>query len=151
MIHVYFCYEAYSAEIVNWEIKIDPVKCVPEEIYFQYKDKQDVKENDILFVNDGTFLIGRSAMVTKLDTKIIIQSHIRKIRVYDNSIIDPFLLFYLLNTKIVKRQVAAKTFIQATISTLSNRLNEVILPFPRSKLLRDGLAQKMRDIINLKS
>ena len=49
-------------------------------LYEKFADKQDIRENDILFVNDGTFLIGRSAMVTSLDNKIIIQSHLKKIR-----------------------------------------------------------------------
>ena len=136
-----------TTDIVNWEIKIDPVKCVPEEIYNKYKRKQDIRPGDILLVNDGTFLIGRSAMVTELDTKIVIQSHIRKIRVLEPTKIDPYLLFYLLNTKIVKKQVDAKTFIQATISTLGNRLNEIILPIPKDKKVKESLANKMREII----
>lgn len=136
-----------TTDIVNWEIKIDPVKCVPEEVYNKYKRRQDVRPGDILFVNDGTFLIGRSAMVTELDTKIVIQSHIRKIRVLEPPKIDPYLLFYLLNTNIVKRQVDAKTFIQATISTLGNRLNEIILPIPKDKKVKENLANKTREII----
>lgn len=136
-----------TTDIVNWEIKIDPVKCVPEEIYNKYKRKQNVRSGDILLVNDGTFLIGRSAMVTELDTKIVIQSHIRKIRVLEPTKIDPYLLFYLLNTKIVKNQVDAKTFIQATISTLGNRLNEIILPIPKEKKVKESLANKTREII----
>jgi type I restriction enzyme M protein len=70
-----------TSDIVNWEIKIDPVKGIPEEIYQLYKEKQDIKAGDILFVKDGTFLIGRTAFVTSLDEKIVIQSHILKIRV----------------------------------------------------------------------
>jgi len=139
-----------TTDIVNWEIKIDPVKCVAREVYEKYKKKQDVKVNDILFVNDGTFLIGRSAMVTELDKEIIIQSHIRKIRVIENSVIDSYLLFYLLNTKIVKKQVEAKTFIQATISTLGNRLNEVILPIPKDKAIKEKLSKEMKEIIESK-
>jgi len=58
-----------TSDIVNWEIKFDPIKAVSEDIYNQYKESQDIQEKDILFVNDGTFLIGRTAMVTKLDVK----------------------------------------------------------------------------------
>ncbi len=136
-----------TTDIVNWEIKIDPVKCVPEEVYNKYKRRQDVRPGDILFVNDGTFLIGRSAMVTELDTKIVIQSHIRKIRVLEPTKIDPYLLFYLLNTNIVKKQVDAKTFIQATISTLGNRLSEIILPIPKDEKVKSNLANKTKEII----
>lgn len=136
-----------TSDIVNWEIINDPKKCVPLEIYNRYKDRQDIRENDILFVSDGTFLIGRSAMVTKLDEKIIIQSHIRKIRVLDKSALDTFLLFYLLNTRIVKKQIEAKTFVQSTISTLGNRLYEIILPIPKSKSQRDKIVGKMKYIL----
>jgi len=136
-----------TTDVVNWEIKIDPVKCIPEEVYNKYKRRQDVRPGDILFVNDGTFLIGRSAMVTELDTKIVIQSHIRKIRVLEPTKIDPYLLFYLLNTNIIKKQVDAKTFIQATISTLGNRLSEIILPIPKDKKIKEKLAKKTMGII----
>jgi len=136
-----------TTDIVNWEIKIDPVKCIPVEVYNKYKSKQDVKPGDILLVNDGTFLIGRSAIVTELDKKIIIQSHIRKIRVLEPTKIDPFLLFYLLNTKIVRKQVDSKTFIQATISTLGNRLNDIILPIPKDQKIKESLANKTKEII----
>jgi len=140
-----------TTDIVNWEIKIDPVKCVPEEIYNRYGKRQDIKKEDILFVNDGTFLIGRSAMVTELDEKIVIQSHIRKIRVLDKSSLDPYLLFYLLNTKIAQKQIEAKTFIQATISSLGNRLGEVILPIPKESDVKEKLSQTMREIITSKT
>jgi len=136
-----------TTDIVNWEIKVDPVKCVAREVYEKYKKNQDVRVNDILFVNDGTFLIGRSAMVTELDKEIIIQSHIRKIRVIDDSFIDPFLLFYLLNTKIVKQQVESKTFIQATLSTVGNRLNEIILPIPKENTIKRKLSEEMKNIL----
>lgn len=58
--------------------------CVPEEVNNEGRAGHK-KRNDILFVNDGGVSMGRSAMVTELDTKIIIQSHIRKIRVLDPS------------------------------------------------------------------
>ncbi|MFZ5800288.1 MAG: N-6 DNA methylase [Candidatus Omnitrophota bacterium] len=136
-----------TSDIVNWEIKFDPVKAVSEEIYNQYRKAQDIQENDILFVNDGTFLIGRTALVTKLDLKIIIQSHIRKIRVLDKDFMSPYYLFYLLNNKIVKDQIAAKTFVQATISTIGNRLGEVVLPISKSKKEIYKITAEVEDII----
>ena len=120
-----------TSDIVNWEIKFDPIKCVSEEVYAEYQRLQDVREKDILLVSDGTFLIGRTAIVTRLDLKIIIQSHLRKIRVLDPDCIDPYYLFYLLNSKVARKQIDAKTFVQATISTLGNRLNEVVLPLSK--------------------
>lgn len=139
-----------TSDIVNWEIKVDPIKCVSEEVYNKYKDIQDIKEEDILFVNDGTFLIGRTAMVTRLDTRIIIQSHIRKIRVLDRNFIDPYYMFYLLNTKIVKKQIESKIFVQATISTLGDRLKEVILPISKDENEIRKIVEEVKSIIEQK-
>lgn len=139
-----------TSDIVNWEVKVDPVKAVCDEIYERYKKMQDMRENDILFVNDGTFLIGRTAMVTKFDIKSIIQSHVRKIRVLDIEEMDPYYLFYLLNSKIVRRQIDSKIFVQATISTIGNRLNEIILPIAVNWQERRGDAAKIKDIIDQK-
>jgi len=140
-----------TSDIVNWEIKFDPVKAVSEDVYNQYKKAQDIQENDILFVNDGTFLIGRTAMVTKLDLKIIIQSHIREIRVLDNEFINPFYLFYLLNSKIVRKQIDSKTFVQATISTIGNRLEEIILPINKDQNEVKKIIREIKDIIEKKA
>ena len=74
-------------------------------MYDQFKKSQNIKLNDILFVNDGTFLIGRTAMVTQQDIKIVIQSHVKKFRVENTKLLIHFYFFYLLNSKIVKKQV----------------------------------------------
>jgi len=140
-----------TSDIVNWEIKFDPIKAVSEAVYNQYKDAQDIQEKDILFVNDGTFLIGRTAMVTKLDLKILIQSHVRKIRVLDKNFIDPYYLFYLLNSKIVRKQIDSKTFVQATISTIGNRLREVVLPISNDKNEIKKITGEIENIINKKA
>jgi len=139
-----------TTDIVNWEMKIDPVKAVAEEIYDQYKKQQDVKENDILFVNDGTFLIGKTAIITKYDIKIIIQSHLKKIRVLNDKMLNPFYLLYLLNTKIVRRQIDSKTFVQATLSTLGDRLSEIVLPINTDKKFVNKVTKDMKDLIEQK-
>lgn len=140
-----------TSDIVNWEMKFDPIKSVAEEIYDRYKHYQDVQEKDILFVSDGTFLIGRTAMVTTLDLKIIIQSHVKKIRVLENDFISPYYLFYLLNSKVVRKQIDSKTFIQATISTIGNRVEEVILPISIDKDEVDRIEQEIKGIITQKT
>jgi len=139
-----------TSDIVNWELKIDPIKCVPEEIYEQYKDKQDVQENDILFVKDGTFLIGRSAIITQQDEKIIIQSHLLKIRVSENNNIDSYYLLYLLNTPFVQKQVQKYTFIQGTISTVGDRFYELYLPIHTDIEKIKQISNEVKDIIEAK-
>lgn len=139
-----------TSDIANWEIKIDPVKCIPKEIYEKYKKRQDVLENDILLVSDGTFLIGRTAIVTSLDKEFIIQSHIKRIRCLKPKELHPYLLLYLLNTDIVQKQIEEKTFVQATISTLGNRIYEVILPIPKEKSIIDKIISEVSEIIKMK-
>ena len=140
-----------TSDLVNWEIKFDPIKAISDEVYNQFKHSQNIKLNDILFVNDGTFLIGRTAMVTKQDIKIVIQSHVKKFRVENTKKLNPFYLFYLLNSKIVRKQILSKTFVQATISTIGNRIKEVILPISKNKNEILKITKEIQKIINEKS
>ncbi|MFX0123812.1 MAG: N-6 DNA methylase [Candidatus Hodarchaeota archaeon] len=139
-----------TSDLINWEINIDPKKQVAREVYEQYREKQDIKAGDILLVSDGTFLIGKTAMISERDTQIIIQSHLKKIRVLRKDFLDEFLLLWSLNTNIVQDQIKAKTFIQSTISTLGNRLKELLLPIPREKDKRNRISQEIREIITEK-
>jgi type I restriction enzyme M protein len=139
-----------TSDIVNWEIKIDPVKSIPEEIYEKYRKRQDIKENDILLVTDGTFLIGRTAIVTSFDKKLVIQSHLRRIRCLKPDKLHPYLLLYLLNTEIVQKQIEEKTFVQATISTVGDRLYEIVLPVPTDKEIISWITNDISEIIKMK-
>lgn len=139
-----------TSDIVNWEIKIDPVKSIPEEVYEKYRRRQDIRENDILFVADGTFLIGRTAVVTSFDRKLVIQSHIKRIRCLRPEKLHPYLLLYLLNTEIVQKQIEEKTFVQATISTIGERLYEIVLPIPIDKEIITRVTNDISEVIKMK-
>lgn len=139
-----------TSDIVNWELKNDPTKSVPEEVFEKYKRSQGVKAGDVLFVKDGTFLIGNSAIVTKNSEKILIQSHIIKIRVVENGLINPYYLLYLLNLPIVREQINKYTFIQGTLSTVGDRFFEIKLPIHRNKEMVNKISNEVKDIINLK-
>ncbi|TFG11809.1 MAG: hypothetical protein EU531_11165, partial [Promethearchaeota archaeon] len=141
-----------TTELNNWEINLDSHKKTSEEVYLQYKDKQNIEEGDILLVKDGgPNLIGKTAYVTSLDTKIIIQSHIYQIKVLPNDEeIDPYLLLYLLNLDIVQEQIKAITFVQGTIATLGNRIMEVSLPFPSDPKRRKEISKSIKNIIDKK-
>jgi len=139
-----------TSDIVNWEIKIDPIKSIPEEVYQQYKKRQDIGENDILLVTDGTFLIGRTAIVTSIDKKIVIQSHITRIKCLKPEKLHPYLLLYLLNTEIVQKQIEEKTFVQATISTIGERLYEIIIPIPTDNDAVAKIINEVSEIIKMK-
>ncbi len=141
-----------TTELNNWEINLDSHKKTSEEVYFQYKDKQNIEEGDILLVKDGgPNLIGKTAYVTSFDTKIIIQSHIYQIKVLPNDeAIDPYLLLYLLNLDIVQDQIKAITFVQGTIATLGNRIMEVKLPIPSDINRRKEISLYIKNIIDKK-
>lgn len=140
-----------TSDIANWDININPKKTIPEEVYEKYKKRQDIKENDILLITDGTFLIGRTAIVTPFDKKIVIQSHIKRIKCLKPEKLHPYLLLYLLNTEIVKEQIKEKTFVQATISTIGNRIYEIILPIPKDKNVIEKIMKEISDIIEMKN
>lgn len=140
-----------TSDIVNWEIKFDPIKGVSQDVYDMFSKVMDIKEKDILFVNDGTFLIGRTAMITRLDLKILIQSHVRKLRLSNSYDFDAFYLMYLMNLDIVQRQIKAKTFVQATISTIGNRLDEIKLPVHTNKLQIEKISKEVEAIITEKA
>jgi type I restriction enzyme M protein len=142
-----------TSEISNWEINLDSNKRTSEEVYEQYKDKQNIQEGDILLVKDGgPNLIGKTAYVTKLDTKIIIQSHIYQLKILKNKeAIDSYLLLYLLNLEIVQKQIQAITFIQGTIATIGKRIMELVLPIPSSIHKRKEISTYIQKIIESKA
>ena len=137
-----------TSDISNWEVKLDPKHGVSDEIYNQYKDRQDVREGDILMVRDGTYLIGTCAYISKYDTKIVFQSHLYKIRVNKPEVISPFLLLAALSSKPAIGQIQAKRFTQDIIDSLGNRIYELILPIPKDKKKRDKVERMVRQSIN---
>ncbi len=121
-----------TSDISNWEIKTIPKQGVSQEIFEYYNEKQDIQENDILFVKDGTYLIGTNCLVSKLDLPMLYQSHIYKVRVNENELITPHLLFLLLNTEIVQKQIRSFQFTADIIDTIGNRFLEIVLPIPKN-------------------
>lgn len=130
-----------TSDISNWEIKSSPKQGVSESIYQEYAGAQDVRAGDILFVRDGTYLIGTNCFITKLDTRILYQSHILKFRVSPMAGIDPLLIFLALNSVLVKRQIRSFQFTADTIDTIGDRYKDLILPIPKAKSERRSLAE----------
>jgi type I restriction enzyme M protein len=141
-----------TSDISNLEIRVNKETLVPKFIYEKYKKNQDVKVDDILFVNDGGRMVGETSIITKNLTEMVFQSHIKKIRVNENKIgLNPFYFIYLLNLPIVKKQVSSKLFTQATIPSMGSRLLEVILPvdFDANKI--QFISEKLKKIIDQRS
>lgn len=139
-----------TSDIANWEIKLDPKQGLSREIYEKFKEKQDVKANDILMVRDGTYLVGTCAIITDDDKEIVFQSHIYKIRVEKPEEINPCLLLALLSCPLVKSQIFAKRFTQDIIDTLGERIHELLLPIPKDEKKKNELIDSVKTIINYK-
>ena len=137
-----------TSDISNWEVSHTTDHRVPESVWQAYKDKQDLQPGDILFVKDGTYLIGDTALITEHDLRTLVQGHFYILRSLNPRELPPSLLLYLLNLDIVREQVADKTFVQATLSTIGDRLGEVALPFPRDAVRRRELTSLMAKVID---
>lgn len=135
-----------TSDFANWEINHSPKQGVSEDIYSQYAAGQDVQENDLLLVRDGTYLVGSSCIITEEDVKSLYCGGLLKFRVAAGPL-DPFLLLSLLNAYIVKRQMRTKQFTRDVIDTLGNRIEEVVLPIPRSSSLRGAVSDAVRNVI----
>lgn len=133
-----------TSDISNWELKADPKHGVSKEIYQALRTKQDVQTGDILFVRDGTYLIGTCAIVTEQDREILYQSHLYKIRVNTNDFgLTHYLLLALLSSPVVQKQVRSKQFTQDIIDSLGDRIRELILPIPK----KDKERQRISDLV----
>ncbi len=136
-----------TSDISNWEMKADPKQGVSEAIYQQYAAKQDVQPGDVLFVRDGTYLIGSSCLVTEADRKILYQSHLLKFRVLPNAPISGPLLLALLSAPIVRKQIRAKQFTADIIDSIGNRYQELVLPLPREPQTHYQIEQAVQSVI----
>ena len=73
-------------------------------------------------------------MVMPGEEKLILQSHLFKLRVNDNGInLDNFNFLYFLNQDYMTEQIKELIFTQGTIPTIGERMKELTLWIPRSK------------------
>ena len=119
-----------TSDINNFEISSDPTNSVSEEIYEQYSKQQDLSVGDILFIADGRYRIGKTAIITPHNIKCLIQSHIVILSLKKGAPFTPYEFLYCLNTDIVQEQIRNFVFIQSTLGTLGNRILEIEIPLP---------------------
>jgi type I restriction enzyme M protein len=136
-----------TSDLSNWEIKIDPKQGISKQIYKEYVAKQDVRIGDLLMVKDGTYLIGTCAYITKYDTEIVYQSHLYKIRSNDYETLSPYLLLAVLGSQPVQTQIQSKRFTMDIIDSLGNRIEEIILPLPKSPEMREKISSMVSKAI----
>lgn len=119
-----------TSDIINFEIASDPTNAVSEEIYQQYALQQNLAVGDILFIADGRYRIGKTAIITKYNIKSLIQSHIEIFSLTDSAPFTPYEFLYCLNSNEVQEQVRSLIFIQSTLGTLGNRIQEISIRIP---------------------
>ena len=61
---------------------------------------------------------------------------------------DPYLFLGILNSYIVKRQFRTKQFTRDVIDTLGNRIEEVVIPIPKSIKLRNAISSAVKSAID---
>lgn len=121
-----------TSDLANWEIKASPKHGVPLPVYDEYAVEQSVRPGDILFVHEGTYLIGAVAMVTDYDGPILYQHHLAKLTVSTAAPFNSYYLLAALEAPIVHRQVRARQFSADIIDSVVGRLEEVVVPYPKS-------------------
>ena len=117
-----------TSDISNFEISTDPTKSVSEQVYEKFADQQDLKVGDVLIVVDGRYRIGATAMLTEHSVRCVVQSHLRVLSVLKPQKLDPYALLFALNLPSVKLRIRSLVFIQSTLGTLGNRINELRIP-----------------------
>ncbi len=140
-----------TSDISNWEIKTDAKQYISEDVYERLRRKQDIRAGDLLMVKDGTYLIGTVAYVTSVDTKMVYQSHLYKMRIIDNDFgLNSYCLLAILSSSFVQRQIKSKQLTQDIIDSLGKRIYDLVLPIPSDKGVLIRLSNEVRDIILLK-
>ncbi|KAF1678732.1 N-6 DNA methylase, partial [Bacillus sp. SKDU12] len=140
-----------TSDISNLEISMDPTNSVSEEIYNQYSKTQNLQEGDILFVFDGRYRIGNTAILNKYNLKCIVQSHIKIISLSEEAPFNPYEFLYLLNLPEVKNQIRNLVFIQSTLGTLGKRMEEIRVPIINPSLEWESRISDFRETIEQRS
>lgn len=122
-----------TSDLANWEIKASPKHGVPEVVYQEYAADQAVRPGEVLFVHEGTYLIGSVAMVTEFDGPLLYQHHLAKFTVRASAPFNEYYLLAAFESPLVQRQVRSKQFSADIIDSVVGRLEEVIIPVPKDR------------------
>ncbi len=136
-----------TSDFANWELKASPKHGVSADVFEVYTQGQDVRPRDILFVHEGTYLIGSTAMVTHFDGPMLYQHHLAKFRVPEGGRFSAYYLLAVFSTPIVQRQIRSKQFSADIIDSVVGRLEEVIIPIPQSPKFAKGVSAEVRKAV----
>ena len=133
-----------SSDLSNLEIRHDPKHRVSSEVWERFRASADLRTHDILFVRDGTYLIGQSAIIMESDLPSLFAGGLYRFRIIDNDRLDPFLLLAALQTDIVRQQIQARRFTRNIIDTIGKRIFGVKIPLPVSRDDREQVTSRIR-------
>lgn len=118
---------------------------VPFEVYERERGVQDIRPLDIVVIKDGQYRIGEPLILLQDDLNIVLQGHFYKIRVLDDSLLDPYFLVYALKKS--QSFIVASTIVQSTIFSITiDRMREIPIPFPSADE-QESIANEMREIL----
>lgn len=137
-----------TSDIAGFELYERTQKMVSKETWLAYQDKQDMQIGDILFVKDGDNKIGETAiLLDEDDRQILVQTHFKKFRAHE---ISAFFLLWMLNQKIVKKQIRQRVFNQSTLSTIGDRIRDLRLPMLIDKKRRLQVEKEVKRLTILR-
>ena len=138
------------SDIVNWDIYKNYTAMIPESEYERVKGNGiDLEENDVLFVRRGSYRIGTVALVTKNGLKVLLMRELTVFRVAneDNEyFLNPGYLVYLFSHELVQQQLTNLVFLDTTLPNISERWNELQLPFFKTKAEANRVKKDMDNI-----
>lgn len=140
-----------TSDLKNLEIVRNPQKYISMQHYNEIKHKCDIKPYDILFAKDGDHLVGETAIIVPGEEKMIIQSHIYKIRVLKNEYgITSFNLLKALNEEQTIKQIKSLILVQGTIPSISQNIYEVKLKFSKNRNSLRAQHNEWKNMLNTK-
>jgi hypothetical protein len=140
-----------TSDFGSWELKRESKQGVSEDVWQIWNSSQDAQAGDILLVRDGTYLVGTSVLIDKCDLPLLYCGGIYRIRSVNEELLPPGLLFALLNTPFVQRQIRNKQFTRDVIDTLGQRVLELLLPIPREMSVRAAIDNFFRANLSKRS
>lgn len=137
-----------TSDLSGWRIRADFKKGLSYGVHEEFSKKQDVRPGDLLMVAHGTYLVGAVALVTQEDSKLVLQDHVFRLRLKDESPIDCYYLLAALSTAFVRRQVRARQFSADIIDKLGDRHLSIKVPLHREPQVRKKVSETVKAIID---
>lgn len=140
-----------TSDISNWELRASPKHGVSKDVFDHFTVEQDVQVGDILFVHEGTYLIGTAAIVSEQDGGLLYQHHLAKFRVTPQASFNAHYLLAALASNVVQRQIRARQFSADIIDSVVGRIEEVVIPIPKASEPRDRIGETARLSVSMRA